>query len=131
MQVPHLVIVESDRMHYYRRMKEYYSDLNRAPLTVDHGAAAEMTRPPPRITEHVQSLVQKHIEASGLEGFEANFKPRGGQPLRHVRELRIRERVEALNRDGLFSERVKEINTREIENRARALEAKQRLKSDS
>jgi large subunit ribosomal protein L30 len=120
-KVPHMIIVETDRMHYYRRMKEYYSDLTKPPLTVVHGEAASAEQAKPRITEHVNSLIQKHVEASGMEGFASNFQPRL-KATRHEQEMRTRERVLALSREGLFSERIKEINKRGIESRNRRLE---------
>lgn len=115
-KVPHMVIVETDRMHYYRRMKEYYSDLTKPPLTVSHHGAVVADRARPRITEHVQSLVEKHIEASGIEGFESNFEPKV-KPSKHQQEQWTKERVKALHQDGLFSEKVKEINRRDTESR--------------
>ena len=39
-QVPHLVIVETDKMFHLQRMRQYYQQLVREPITVQHGPAA-------------------------------------------------------------------------------------------
>jgi hypothetical protein len=41
LQVAHLVIVETDRMFYLRNMREYYQQVPRPTLVIDHGKAAQ------------------------------------------------------------------------------------------
>ncbi|GLC44212.1 hypothetical protein PLESTB_000753500 [Pleodorina starrii] len=120
-KVPHLVIIETDRMRYLREMKEYYEQLPREPWVLHHdplhaaalrvgGAAAAAAPalqapppppPPPRVTPYALQHLEEHVLARGLEGYEA-AAPKPVVPRRYFLEQARMRRVKILTERGLF-----------------------------
>jgi len=70
-QVSHLVIVETDRMFYLQRMREYYQQCMRDPIAISHGdavAAANARQSQVRcatsVVRGVHHQLAKHDESS-------------------------------------------------------------------
>ncbi len=121
-QVPHLVLIETDRMRYLREMTEYYEQLPRTPWVLRHdpshptelqpGSGAGVTDvagpaslppppPPPRVTPYAMQHLQEHVLARGLEGYEA-AAPKPMVPRQYFVERERERRVKILTERGLF-----------------------------
>lgn len=106
---PSLIPCMCQWSQYYRRLRDYYHDLCRPPIAVQHEVPSLATSSSPqRITEHVKGLHAEHVEANGLEGFQQSWQPK--RPTKYLRELAVKERAKALTEDGLYSQRVKRLN---------------------
>ncbi|GLI59256.1 hypothetical protein VaNZ11_001102 [Volvox africanus] len=119
-KVPHLVIIETDRMRYLREMKEYHEQLPREPWVLRHGALQTAVHrgdgspeaatapmpslpppPPPRMTPYAMQHLQEHVLAKGLEGYEA-LAQAPQVPRRYFIEQAKARRVKMLTERGLF-----------------------------
>ncbi|GFR45483.1 hypothetical protein Agub_g6827, partial [Astrephomene gubernaculifera] len=119
-KVPHLIIVETDRMRYLRALKEYHEQAPREPWILTHslpqqqsqpssqqqlpaGSAALPLPPPPapRLTPFAAQQLQEHVHATGLEGYEASAQPQQA-PRKYFLERAKRWRVKVLTERGLF-----------------------------
>uniref|UniRef100_A0A7R9YT99 Large ribosomal subunit protein uL30m n=1 Tax=Chlamydomonas euryale TaxID=1486919 RepID=A0A7R9YT99_9CHLO len=124
-KVPHLVVVETDRMYFYRRLKAYYDELPRPPLTVAHaGADALPAAGQPRITAHVQALHAEHVSPGSAPGFDGAWVPK--QPTRHRKDRQTAERVAVLTELGVHSQKARKINEALVEARRAVAERKRR-----
>jgi hypothetical protein len=47
-----------------------------------------------------------------MDGFDQSWQPK--RPIKYLQQLAVRQRVTALTEDGLYSQKVKRINTRDI-----------------
>ncbi|KXZ51384.1 hypothetical protein GPECTOR_12g346 [Gonium pectorale] len=129
-KVPHLVIVETDRMRYLREVKSHHEQLPRLPwvlhhdpphpaaaaapppaarataLTADGGATSPPAAPlpppaPPRFTPFALKSLKEHVDAVGLDGFEAS-RGRPAPPRPYFQELARRYKVKILTERGLY-----------------------------
>ncbi|KAG2490392.1 hypothetical protein HYH03_011192 [Edaphochlamys debaryana] len=125
LKVPHLVVIETDRMRYLRDLRDYHEQLPREPWVLHHdpihahadGAAASaaavgihagaepapMLPPPapPRLTPFAAQQLQEHQAAVGLEGYGA--APRRSLPPRRYFVERARQyRAKILTERGIF-----------------------------
>ncbi|GAX75730.1 hypothetical protein CEUSTIGMA_g3173.t1 [Chlamydomonas eustigma] len=129
MKVPHMVIVETDKMKYLNMMNEYYHDLCRPPVAINHGFP-NIPISPLKMTAHTKQQLSEHVEANKqLRGFIENYVPK--PPIKYLRERAVRERVRALTEHGLYSEEVKKINERDIALKLKWTRRKQSLKNTS
>lgn len=117
-------------VQYYRRMRDYYQDLCRPPLSVHHepAAASPSSAAAPRFTEHTKGLHAEHLEAGGMVGFDEAWQPK--RPSKYLKQIAIRERAKALTENGLHSERVKKLNEKAIAQR-QAIAERQQADSES
>ena len=70
-------------MYYYRRMRDYYEGLNRAPIAAQHPAPAQsLPAEVPAPTQHVQALHQAHLLPDGMDGFAQNWTRK--KPTKHT-----------------------------------------------
>lgn len=62
------MIVETDRMYYERRMREYRAACPRPPLVFYH--APRLPPAPAKLTEHKEMLIERHVDAAPEGGFD-------------------------------------------------------------
>ena len=112
-QVPHLVVVETDNMFYLKQMREYYQQLCRPPIIVDHFPAAAASTSasstfPLQTTAFTRRQFNEHVLPKQMEGFEKHWLPK--PPRKYEKEQETQHRVKLLTEHGLYSQRVRNLN---------------------
>lgn len=116
MKVPHMVVVETDRMFYLRNMKRHHEQLTRAPVTVHHHGPplptadsgphtlhAPMPAPSMRQSAFVQRQLAEHVLPAGMEGYLQNRQP--SKQIKYQYEAEKRLKSEVLSTHGMYSRR--------------------------
>ena len=84
----------------------------RPPISVQHEPATSSAAIPPRVTEHTRIQHAEHLAANGMDGFDQSWQPK--RPIKYLRKLAVQERTRALTEDGLYSQKVKWINAKDV-----------------
>jgi len=118
MKVPHLVIVETDKMFYLKRMKEYYEQLVRPPLVVQHAISTATTAGsmPQPVSPFIRHHLNVHVNKGKVDGFAKNWVPK--EPSKYLKDIAARERVRALTKGGVYSQHVAHINQEYIKQKS-------------
>ncbi|MEW5298297.1 MAG: hypothetical protein WDW38_000977 [Sanguina aurantia] len=112
-KVPHMVIVETDKMYFLRQMKEYHQQLTRAPIVLEHAIPAPSPAAiPPQFTNFTRRQLDEHVLPREMEGFNALFRPQ--PPRRYFVEQAHMRKVKVLTEHGLFSAKAKGMHEREL-----------------
>jgi large subunit ribosomal protein L30 len=122
-QVPHLVVIETDRMRFLAQTKTYHEQLPREPWFLRHdpptsaaspsslreGFASsdpgQLSRPEPqqpRLTPFAQQQLKEHVEAQGLEGY-SKLKGPPLAPRKYFQDRAREWRAKILTERGIFS----------------------------
>lgn len=111
-KVPHLVIVETDRMFNLKRMREYYRQLCRPPIIVDHANAVPPTQQVPT-TAFVRTQHREHVLPTRMSGFDKLWLPKPPRTFDKVKTTNHRAKL--LVEHGLYSQRVRALNEKAME----------------
>mmetsp|Transcript_19997 Transcript_19997/g.35972 ORF Transcript_19997/g.35972 Transcript_19997/m.35972 type:complete len:180 (-) Transcript_19997:252-791(-) len=114
-KIPHLVTIETDKMHYLKSLKTFYEKLLRPPVQIAHNIELTPVVGPSvhRLdSKFVQQRLQQHSYPSKMEGFLTNYKRRElADAVQSIQNQAVREQQKQIIADkGLYSEEAMKVH---------------------